>query len=155
MSLDSVKQFFQLKAPHIEVMELPVSSATVEMAANALSVEPARIAKTLALRLADELVLLVTRGDARLDNKKYKAFFGEKARMLPLEEVESLTSHPIGGVCPFGVPTGLRICCDVSMQVFETVFPAAGAINAAVKIRPDDMVDLTAAEWVDVCSVPT
>jgi len=114
-------------------------------------VEPAQIAKTLALRLDDEVILIVAGGMARLDNKKFKAIFVSKPRMLGLDEVEAETSHPVGGVCPFGLPKPMRIFCDESLKAFDMVVPAAGAINAAVKINPLRMAELTGAVWIDVC----
>ena len=154
MSLESVRAFFAQHAPDIAILETDGSSATVTLAAEAFGVEPARIAKTLSLRLGDRVVLLVTRGDARLDNKKTKAAFGTKPRMLDLDEVVALTGHPVGGVCPFGLPTPLRVYCDVSLKAFDEVVPAAGSTQTAVRISPDRMAALTGAEWVDVCQEP-
>lgn len=152
MSLASVRAFFAIKAPDISIIELPSSTATVALAAEAHGVEPGRIAKTLAFRLGDgRVVLLVARGDARIDNRKFKETFGAKARMLDAETVEALTSHPVGGVCPFGLATPLPVYCDRSLQAFEEVVPAAGAIHSAVRITPERLADLVAAQWVDVC----
>jgi prolyl-tRNA editing enzyme YbaK/EbsC (Cys-tRNA(Pro) deacylase) len=150
MSLSSVRGFFAVKAPDIEVFELAASTATVALAAEALDVAPGQIAKTLSMQLADDIVLLVTRGDARLDNRKYKLHFGVKARMLDAAAVHGVTGHPVGGVCPFGLARPLRVFCDVSLKDFQEVFPAGGARNAAVRITPDRMAMLTGAEWVDV-----
>ncbi|MDP3321451.1 MAG: YbaK/EbsC family protein, partial [Bosea sp. (in: a-proteobacteria)] len=116
MSLDSVRAFFAAHAPDIAVIETKESSATVALAAAAHGVEPARIAKTLSLRVGERVVLVVARGDARLDNRKAKAVFGAKPRMLDLAEVEALTGHPVGGVCPFGLATPLPVYCDVSLK---------------------------------------
>lgn len=151
MSLASVKAFFLQHAPDITVIELETSTATVQQAADGHGVEPAQIAKTLALRLDDEVILIVAGGMARLDNKKFKANFVTKPRMLGLDEVEAETSHPVGGVCPFGLPKPMRIFCDESLKAFDMVVPAAGAINAAVKINPLRMAELTGATWIDVC----
>jgi prolyl-tRNA editing enzyme YbaK/EbsC (Cys-tRNA(Pro) deacylase) len=151
MSVESVRTFFAEHAPDIEVLELDVSTATVDLAAAGHGVAPEQIAKTLAIRVGDEIVLLATKGTARLDNKKFKARFATKPRMLPLEEVERETSHPVGGVCPFGLPRPLKIYCDVSLQPYDEVVPAAGAVNAAVRISPERMAALTGAEWIDVC----
>lgn len=151
MSIQSVKDFFAASAPDISVIELDTSTATVALAAEAHGVEPGQIAKTLAFRTDDGVILVVARGDARIDNKKFKAFFGGKPRMLPLEEVEAETSHPVGGVCPFGLPHPVPVYCDVSLRGFAEVVPAAGAINAAVRIAPERMAELTAAQWVDIC----
>lgn len=154
MSLDSVRAFLADKAPDITALVTPDSSATVALAAAAHGVEPARIAKTLSLRVGEAVILVVTRGDARLDNKKVKATFGSKPRLLGAEEVEGLTGHPVGGVCPFGLATPLPVCCDVSLRAFDEVVPAAGAPNSAVRIAPDRMAALTGATWVDVCQMP-
>lgn len=151
MSLESVSTFFAEKAPDISVIVTEQSSATVDLAATAHGVEPAQIAKTICLRVGDQPMLVVAAGTARLDNKKAKAVLGGKPRMLGAEEVVALTSHPIGGVCPFGLPQPLPVYCDVSLKRFEEVVPAAGAINAAVRIAPDRLAALTDAQWVDVC----
>lgn len=150
MSLSSVRAFLAEKAPDLEVIVLEESTATVAMAAAAHGVAPAQIAKTLAIRAGDAVILIVTGGEARLDNRKFKAHFGTKARMLDLAEVEAETSHPVGGVCPFGLPKALPIYCDVSLRAFEIVVPAAGAINAAVRLSPERMATITGAEWIDV-----
>lgn len=154
MSLESVRAFFAQHAPDIAILETDGSSATVTLAAEAFGVEPARIAKTLSFRLGERVVLLVTRGDARLDNKKTKAAFGVKPRMLDLDEVVALTGHPVGGVCPFGLPKPLPVYCDISLKAFDVVVPAAGSTQTAVRISPERMAALTGAEWVDVCQEP-
>jgi prolyl-tRNA editing enzyme YbaK/EbsC (Cys-tRNA(Pro) deacylase) len=151
MSVASVKAFFAEHAPDIGVLELEVSTATVELAAAGHGVAPEQIAKTLAIRVGDDIVLIATKGTARLDNKKFKARFSTKPRMLPLEDVERETSHPVGGVCPFGLPRPLKVFCDVSLLPFDEVVPAAGGVNAAVRIAPRRMAELTGAEWIDVC----
>lgn len=151
MSLDSVRAFFAAHAPDIPVIVTPESSATVQLAAAAHGVEPARIAKTLSLRVGERVVLVVARGDARLDNRKAKAAFGAKPRMLDLAEVEALTGHPVGGVCPFGLATPLPVYCDISLKAFDEVVPAAGSTHSAVRIAPDRIAALTGADWVDVC----
>jgi prolyl-tRNA editing enzyme YbaK/EbsC (Cys-tRNA(Pro) deacylase) len=153
MSLESVRAFFAEKAPDISVIESTQSSATVPLAAAAYGVEPARIAKTLSLRVGERVVLIVTSGTSRMDNKKVKALFGGKPKMLGLEEVADITGHEVGGVCPFGLKAPLPIYCDVSMKAFEIVVPAAGSTHSAVKIAPDRMAELVGAEWVDVCEV--
>lgn len=150
MSLDSVRAYFEAHAPEIQIIVTEASSATVMDAAHAHGVEPAQIAKTLGLWLGDEVILLVMGGAARLDNQKYKARFGAKAKMLNAEEIVRETSHPVGGVCPFGLPKPLRIYADESLKRFDMVIPAAGATNAAVKIAPLLMAELVNAEWVDV-----
>jgi prolyl-tRNA editing enzyme YbaK/EbsC (Cys-tRNA(Pro) deacylase) len=151
MSLESVRAFFAEKAPEIEVLVTEASSATVDLAAAAHGVEPAQIAKTICVRAGERVVLVVASGTSRLDNRKFKDVFSAKPRMLGGEEVVELTSHPIGGVCPFGLPSPLPVYCDVSLKRFEEVLPAAGATNSALRITPQRLAELTAAEWVDVC----
>jgi prolyl-tRNA editing enzyme YbaK/EbsC (Cys-tRNA(Pro) deacylase) len=151
MSVESVRAFFQAHAPEFKVIESDKSSATVPLAAEAFGVKPEEIAKTLSLRIGDRYVLVVTKGTARLDNKKAKTAFGGKPRMLGPEEVVDITGHPVGGVCPFGLKTPLQVYCDISLQAFDVVVPAAGSTNSAVRISPQRMAELTSAEWVDVC----
>ena len=153
MSLESVRAFFAEKAPDISVIESQMSSATVALAAEAYGVEPARIAKTLSLRIGERVVLIVAAGTSRMDNKKVKALFGGKPKMLGLEEVAEITGHEVGGVCPFGLKTPLPVYCDVSLKAFDIVVPAAGSTHSAVKITPARMAELTGAEWVDVCEL--
>jgi len=154
MSIESVRSFFAAKAPDISVIESAISSATVPLAAEAYGVEPARIAKTLSLRIGDRVVLIVAAGTSRMDNKKVKALFGGKPKMLGLEEVAEITGHEVGGVCPFGLKTPLPVYCDISLKAFDVVVPAAGSTHSAVKITPQRMAELTGAEWVDVCQTP-
>ncbi|BBQ85632.1 MULTISPECIES: YbaK/EbsC family protein [Enterobacteriaceae] len=155
MSLQSVREFFAEHAPDINIIELEQSTATVALAAAAHRVAPGQIAKTLSLKVKDRVILIVAKGDARLDNKKLKDTFGAKARMLSSDEVVELTGHPVGGVCPFGLENPLDVYCDVSLQEYDEVLPAAGAIHSAVRISPQRMATLTAATWVDVCLTPT
>ena len=150
MSLQSVRAFLAERAPDIEILEVATSTATVALAAQAHGIEPDRIAKTLSLRLDGEPILIVMSGESRLDNRKYKNRFGAKAKMLGAEEVLAATSHPVGGVCPFGLPRPLRIYADVSLRRFDVVVPAAGSARSAMRITPERLVELTAAEWVDV-----
>lgn len=150
MSLQSVRAFLAEHAPDIAIIEKPTSTATVPEAAQAHGVAPAQIAKTLSLRLGDEVILLVVGGDARIDNRKYKDRFGAKAVMLPVEDVLRWTGHPVGGVCPFGLPAPLRVFADVTLRRFDVVLPAAGAPNAALRIAPARLAALVGAEWVDV-----
>lgn len=150
MSLDSVRAFFAEKAPDIQVIEASSSTATVEQAAEVHGVEPGQIAKTLSLRIGERVVLVVVRGDARLDNAKLKSAFGGKPRMLDLSSVEALTGHPVGGVCPFGLAQPLQVYCDHSLKDFDEVLPAAGGTHSAVRITPMRMAELTDAQWVDV-----
>ncbi len=154
MSLDSVKQFLSEYAADIQIIETTESTATVALAAQVHQVEPGQIAKTLSLKAGDKVVLLVARGDARLDNKKLRNVFGTRVKMLDLASTEALTGHPVGGVCPFGLATALDIYCDLSLQDFDTVLPAAGSINSAVRITPQRLAELTRAQWIDVTQTP-
>jgi prolyl-tRNA editing enzyme YbaK/EbsC (Cys-tRNA(Pro) deacylase) len=150
MSLQSVRAFLAEHAPDIRILEAATSTATVALAAEAHGVATGQIAKTLSLRLGDESILVVMSGDARLDNRKYKDRFGAKAKMLGPQEVLDATSHPVGGVCPFGLPTKLRVYADVSLRAFDVVVPAAGDTHSALRIEPERLVALAGAEWVDV-----
>ncbi|MGM4903497.1 YbaK/EbsC family protein [Tardiphaga sp. 866_E4_N2_1] len=154
MSLESVRAFLTANAPELSVTVTDKSSATVLLAAEALGVEPGQIAKTLSVRVGDRVVLVVTKGTARLDNKKARDALGGKPRMLGADEVVALTGHPVGGVCPFGLATPLQVYCDVSLKEFAEVWPAAGSINSSVRMSPARMAELTGASWVDVCQEP-
>ena len=151
MSLESVRAFFAEKAPDIAVIESPDSSATVTLAAAAYGVEPARIAKTLSLRIGERVVLVVASGTSRMDNRKLKARFGGKPKMLGIDEVAEITGHEVGGVCPFGLKAPLPVYCDLSLKAFDEVVPAAGSTHSAVRIAPSRMAELVDAEWIDVC----
>jgi prolyl-tRNA editing enzyme YbaK/EbsC (Cys-tRNA(Pro) deacylase) len=151
MTLESVRAFLAENAPDIIVLELATSTATVALAAEGHGVTPGQIAKTLSLRVSGRDLLVVTCGDARLDNRKAKAAFGGKPRMLSAEEVEAVTGHPIGGVSPFGLATPLPVYCDISLRAFEEVVPAAGSTHSALRINPCRMAELVGAVWVDVC----
>lgn len=151
MSIATVRAFLAERAPELQVIEHADSTATVALAAAAFGVEPGQIAKTLSLKVGDTVLLVVARGDTRLDNRKAKAAFGGKARMLSAEEVVEHTGHPVGGVCPFGLAKPLPVYCDVSLKAFAEVLPAAGSTNSALRIAPERMAELTAAAWVDVC----
>jgi prolyl-tRNA editing enzyme YbaK/EbsC (Cys-tRNA(Pro) deacylase) len=154
MSLESVRAFLTANAPELSVTVTDKSSATVLLAAEALGVEPGQIAKTLSVRVGDRVVLVVTKGTARLDNKKARDALGGKPRMLGPDEVVALTGHPVGGVCPFGLATPLQVYCDVSLKEFAEVWPAAGSVNSSVRMSPARMAELTGASWVDVCQEP-
>jgi prolyl-tRNA editing enzyme YbaK/EbsC (Cys-tRNA(Pro) deacylase) len=154
MTVESVRSFLETHAPDIAIVELEGSTATVEMAARGHGVEPAQIAKTLSLRIKDRTLLIVTAGDAPLNNRKIKDVLGGKPRMLSAEEVVAATGHPVGGVCPFGLATALPVYCDVSLKAFEEVVPAAGSTNSALRIAPARMAELVGAEWIDVCDRP-
>ena len=152
MSIERVRKHFEELGIADRIIEFPVSSATVELAAQAAGVIPARIAKTLSFKLDERVILIVTAGDARIENKKYKAKFGGKARMLPHEETVPLIGHAVGGVCPFAVNEGVEVYADVSMKRFETVFPACGSSNSAIELSCNE-IDKYAKpiEWIDVC----
>ena len=151
MSLTSVREHLATVAPDLEVEELACSIATVEEAAAAHGVAPSQIAKSLTLRIGEEVVLVVARGDARLDNRKLREVLGGRVKMLASEEVERETGHPVGGVCPFGLLRPMRVLCDISLLTHEEVIPAGGSRNSAVRVAPRRLADLVAAEWVDVC----
>jgi len=153
MSLQSVSDFLARHAPDIAIIEVTTSTATVALAAAAHGLETGQIAKTLSLRLKDEVILLVMNGDARIDNQKYKTHFGAKAKMLDADEVLAWTSHPVGGVCPFGLPQPLRVFADVSLRQYDVVLPAAGSTHTALRIEPERLARLVDAEWVDVARV--
>lgn len=153
MSLQSVRDFFRDLQLNIPIIELAVSTATVALAAEAHGVEPGRIAKTLAIRLSGgQAILLVTRGDARIDNRKFKEAFG-KGKMLAAEDVAAITGHPVGGVCPFGLRQPIPVYLDTSLQEFDEVLPAAGAIHSAVRITPNQLAQVTRGQWVDACQL--
>jgi prolyl-tRNA editing enzyme YbaK/EbsC (Cys-tRNA(Pro) deacylase) len=151
MTIESVRSFLARHAPDIEIIELPASTATVELAAQGHGVQPAQIAKTLSLRIKERTLLVVTSGTARLNNRKIKDVLGGKPRMLTADEVVAATGHPVGGVCPFGLPSPLPVFCDVSLRSFNEVVPAAGSTHSALRISPARMAELVNAEWVDVC----
>lgn len=154
MSLESVRAFLAREAPDAEIIDQGASTATVLEAAATLGVEPGMIAKTLSMRVKDRVILVVTRGDSRLDNAKTKAAFGDRGRMLGAEDVEALTGHPVGGVCPFGLATPIPVYCDISLRDFEVMYPAAGSRTASVRIEPERMAAITGATWIDVCRLP-
>ncbi len=153
MSLESVKEHFKKWNREKDVMEFETVSATVDQAAETIGVAPERIAKTLSFRgEGDDAILVVTAGDAKIDNKKFRQTFGFKARMLSAEEVVEQTGHVIGGVCPFGLANNLDVYLDKSMKRFTTVFPACGSINSAIELTCDELFQYAEAkEWVDVC----
>ena len=154
MSLATVKADLATRAPDLSVLETEGSTATVQAAAHVHGVEPGQIAKTLCIRVSGEVFLLVTRGDARLDNQKSKAAFGGRPRMLGAEEVEQLTNHKVGGVCPFGLPAPLPIYLDSSLRVYDKVIPAGGSTHASVPLSVDRLAELCGGKWVDACQPP-
>jgi prolyl-tRNA editing enzyme YbaK/EbsC (Cys-tRNA(Pro) deacylase) len=150
MSLESVRAFLSEKAPDIQIVELSQSSSTYTLAAE-WGIKPAQIAKSLLLRSGERCLLLVTCGDSRLDNQKSKAALGGKFKMVPAEEAEAITGHPVGGVCPFGLATPLEIYCDVKLNEFDEVVPGAGSTHHAFRINPIRLAELSGAKWVDAC----
>ena len=152
MSIELVRNYFRPLGREQDMLEFEVSSATVELAAQAVGVIPARIAKTLSFLVDDSCVLVVTAGDAKIDNSKFKGFFHTKAKMLTAEQVTEFTGHAIGGVCPFANPEGVRTYLDISLQRFETVFPAAGSSNSAIELTCDELNQYShSLAWVDFC----
>ncbi len=152
MSIEIVRNYLRSFGMEERIQEFEVSSATVELAAQAVGCEPARIAKTLSFKVGEDPILIVTAGDAKIDNRKYKDKFGKKAVMLSPDEVVTLIGHAIGGVCPFGVPETVSVYLDESMKRFETVFPAAGSSNSAIEMNMEELKQYSRAkEWVDVC----
>ena len=152
MSIEIVREYLASFGRDKDIMEFDSSSATVELAAQAVGVEAARITKTLAFKEGDSCILIGVAGDAKVDNKKFKTEFGYKAKMLSPEETLALTGHAVGGVCSFGVPENVRSFVDISLKRFETVFPACGSSNSAIELTCDDIFTLTKSEkWVDVC----
>lgn len=156
MSIEKVREYFKEYGIENKILEFPVSSATVELAAQALNTEGCRIAKTLSFSVNDSTILIVTAGDAKIDNKKYKAFFGAKAKMLSFEEVEEKIGHAVGGVCPFAINDGVKVYLDESIKRFDTVFPACGSSNSAIELTPNELEKYSSffVEWIDVCKLP-
>ena len=156
MSIEKGRAYFRALGLQDRVQEFSVSSATVELAAQELGVEGARIAKTLSFKLADEKpILILAAGDARIDNHKYKEKFATKAKMLTPDEVLSMIGHPVGGVCPFGINPGVDVYLDESLKRFETVFPAVGSASSAIELNLDELWQYSnAIEWIDVCKLP-
>lgn len=154
MSLESVQDDLGARAPDLKVIVTDASTATVQLAADVHGVAPGQIAKTLAIRVGDEEFLLVTRGDARLSNAKAKQAFGGRPRMLGAEDVLRLTSHQVGGVCPFGLPAPIKIYCDVSLKIYDEVIPAGGSTHASVRLPVLRLVELCGNTWADACDVP-
>lgn len=152
MAIDKVKAYFKQYGMEDRVQKFDVSSATVELAAEALHCEPCRIAKTLSFMVKEKPVLIVAAGDAKIDNPKYKAQFGTKAKMLTYEEVETLTGHAVGGVCPFAVNDGVTIYLDESLKRFQTVFPACGSSSSAIELTIEELEKYSGfTTWIDVC----
>lgn len=154
MSVDKVRGYLKQFGAQDRIVETDLSSATVELAAKALGCESERIAKTLSFKTPEGVILVVAAGDAKVDNKKYKAKFGCKAAMLKADEVEECVGYAVGGVCPFGVKEGVKVYLDESLKRFETVFPAAGSSNSAIELTLPELEKFSCAEeWVDVCKL--
>lgn len=152
MAIDRVKTYFRQYGMEEKIKEFDVSSATVELAAQALSCEPARIAKTLSFMVDGHAILIVAAGDVKIDNHKYKEQFHTKAKMLTPEEAETLVGHAVGGVCPFAVNEGVTVYLDESLKRFETVFPACGSSNSAIELTITELEKYAQpVQWVDVC----
>ena len=152
MSIEKVRSYFQTLGIADRIREFDVSSATVDLAAQAVGVEGKRIAKTLSFLVGDRCILIVAAGDARIDNKKYKARFGTKAKMLAHDDVPEYIGHAVGGVCPFAVKDGVQVYLDESLKRFETVFPAAGSANSAIELTIPELEQYSKFDgWVDVC----
>lgn len=155
MSIEKGRQHLKKYGAEHRVMEFDVSSATVELAAKALNTEGKRIAKTLSFLLDSGAILIVAAGDAKIDNKKYKTFFSQKAKMLSFEQVEEMIGHSVGGVCPFGINEGVKVYLDESLKRFETVFPACGSSNSAIELNMEELERFSECEgWIDVCKIP-
>lgn len=152
MSIDKVKEYFKSFNRDKDILEFETSSATVELAAKALGVEPQRIAKTISLKAGEAAILVVTAGDAKLDNSKFKGEFGFKAKMLTPEEALKFTGHAVGGICPFGLENELSVFLDISLKRFSTVFPACGSSNSAIELTCEELEEYSLSKkWVDVC----
>lgn len=157
MAIEKVREFFRDLGMEERIQEFDVSSATVELAAQAVGVEGASICKTLSFKDGEDgCIMIQTAGDTKIDNRKFKDTFGQKAKMLTAEEVVEFTGHAIGGVCAFAIENPrVRVFCDVSMKRFETVFPACGSSNSAIELTCDEIFRISKAEkWIDVCKLP-
>lgn len=154
MSIEKVREYFKTKGIEERIQEFDVSSATVALAARALNCDENRIAKTLSFHVGEKVVLIVAAGDAKIDNAKYKAQFGKKAKMLSFDEAEPLIGHAVGGVCPFAVNAEVETYLDVSLKRFDTVFPACGSSNSAIELSLDELEEYSDfIDWVDVCKI--
>lgn len=152
MAIEKVRTYFKNLEIEDKIQEFEVSSATVELAAQALGCEPERIAKTLSFKIDERPILIVAAGDAKIDNPKYKAQFGTKAKMLAFEEVEPMIGHAVGGVCPFAINEGVEVYLDESLRRFKTVFPACGSSNSAIELSIEELEKYSGyKEWIDVC----
>ena len=156
MAIEKVREYFKTLGIDDKIQEFETSSATVALAAEALHCEESRIAKSLSFHVGDKVVLVVAAGDVKIDNSKYKAFFGTKAKMLSYEEAEPLIGHAVGGVCPFAVNEGVEVYLDESLKRFETVFPACGSSNSAIELTMEELEKYSGyVSWIDVCKAAT
>lgn len=152
MSIEKVREYFKTKGIDERIQEFEISSATVPLAARALHCEESRIAKTLSFHIGKKVILIVAAGDTRIDNAKYKAQFGAKAKMLSFDEAEPLVGHAVGGICPFAVNEGVEVYLDISLKRFATVFPACGSSNSAIELSPQELEKYSGfIKWIDVC----
>ncbi len=155
MSIEKGRAYFRALGMEDRVMEFELSSATVELAAKAVGVEGARIAKTLSFKKGESCILILAAGDARIDNRKFKDYFHMKAKMPTPEEVLEIVGHPVGGVCPFGINEGIDVYLDESLRRFDTVFPAVGSGNSAIELNMEELFEYSKAlAWIDVCKIP-
>lgn len=154
MSIEKVREYFKTKGIEGRIQEFEISSATVPLAAKALHCEESRIAKTLSFHIGEKVILIVAAGDAKIDNAKYKAQFGTKAKMLSFDEAEPLVGHAVGGICPFAVNEGVEIYLDISLKRFSTVFPACGSSNSAIELSLQELEEYSGfIKWIDVCKI--
>lgn len=154
MSIEKVREYFKTKGIDGRIQEFEISSATVPLAAKALHCEESRIAKTLSFHIGEKVILIVAAGDAKIDNAKYKAQFGTKAKMLSFGEAEPLIGHAVGGICPFAVNEGVEIYLDTSLKRFTTVFPACGSSNSAIELSLQELEEYSGfIKWIDVCKI--
>lgn len=154
MSIEKVKEYFKTKGIEERIQEFEISSATVTLAAKALHCEESRIAKTLSFHIGEKVVLIVAAGDSKIDNAKYKAEFGTKAKMLSFDEAEPLIGHAVGGICPFAVNEDVEVYLDISLKRFNTVFPACGSSNSAIELSLKELEEYSGfIKWIDVCKI--
>ncbi len=154
MSIEKVKAYFKTKGIDERIQEFEISSATVSLAAKALHCEESRIAKTLSFHIGEKVILIVAAGDAKIDNAKYKAQFGTKAKMLSFDEAEPLIGHAIGGICPFAVNEDVEVYLDISLKRFHTVFPACGSSNSAIELSIAELEEYSNfIKWIDICKI--
>ena len=155
MSLEKAMAYLEEKGYKDRILLFDVSSATVELAAEAVGTEPGRIAKSLTFQVEGEPIMVICAGDAKVNNSKYKNVFQKKAKMLTRDQVNEWIGHDVGGVCPFGIKEGVRVYCDLSLKRFDIVYPACGNASSAVRLTPEELFALSGSkEWIDVCKIP-